>query len=291
MSFVRKLLFGEAPPAPDYAAAATAQGEANLDAAKLNAAMNRLNETNPYGSVKYSSTPNANTPGGLDYSRQISFSPEQQRLYDLETQGQIARGQIGNSMQGALASSVSQPFSLSQFKDLGDASSYAGGAEAVGKALYDRLTALRKPGMQRDEAGLDNRLRNQGLVPGTEAYNVAMEELRQSQGQELNDLAGRAVEAQGQEQSRLAGLDQSLQQSGIQKYILGRTQPLAEYNSFMTGAQPTLPQFQPYGMTNTQAAPVYNATNDQYKAQLGAYGTQGAQTQSLLNFAGNFFGG
>jgi hypothetical protein len=300
MSFISKLLFGEPPAPPDYAKAATAQGEANIEAAKLNAAMNRLNETTPYGNVKYTTTPNSKTPGGFDYSRAITLSPEQQQLYNLESGNQISSQQIAQGLQQGVANSVGQPFNLGQFGDptkLGDASTYAGGAKAVGDALYQREVALRQPQMERDVAGLDTQLKNQGLVPGSEAYDHSLQQLRQQQGQDLNDLAQRATLAQGQEQSRLGQLDLSLggfnnqtRGQSIQESLLARQQPLAEFNAFRTGNAPTLPQFQPYGMTNAQPAPTFAGAQAQYGAGLDRYNAGNQGLQSLLNFGSSIYG-
>lgn len=239
MSFISDLLFGSPPDPPDYAGAAKVQGDANIESAKLNAAMNRLNETNPYGSVKYTSTKNDATPGGFDYGRDITLSPEQQQLYNLESGNQITSQQIAQGLQGDLRKSVQNPFSLGKYgasarmggspnfqdiqdtpdvlgvngpeaRDLGTAATYGGGRDAVTKAMFDRAMALRKPQMEQDTAQLDNRLRQQGLMPGTEAYDNEANRLAQQQSQDTNDLSARAIEAGGAEQSRLAGLDMGL---------------------------------------------------------------------------------
>ena len=42
-----------APPPPDYAGAARATAEGNLDAARANIAANRVNQYTPYGSLEY----------------------------------------------------------------------------------------------------------------------------------------------------------------------------------------------------------------------------------------------
>lgn len=52
---------GSAPAAPDYAAAAKAQGVANLEAIRTGAALNRVNQTTPYGKVTYRQVPGATT--------------------------------------------------------------------------------------------------------------------------------------------------------------------------------------------------------------------------------------
>lgn len=309
------------PDAPDYAKLAQQQGDQNSYAAQLSAALNRLNETTPYGSVKYSSTANPNTPGGFDYSRDITLSPEQQQLYNLDSQNSIRSQQVAGGMQDRVAQSMQNPFALSNYgqagtvsgngpeaRDLGTAANYEGGRDAVSKALYDRELALLQPQMDRDLAAQDTQLRNQGLMPGTQAYDTALQQLRQQQGQNLNDLASRATLAGGAEQSRLAGLDLSLDQqrfaqgqtgfenilngtgfnnqvrdTNIQQGLLERQQPLAEFNAFRTGNQPTLPNFQPYAMSQVQPTNTYGAAKDQYGAAVNDYNLKSGQWQSLLN--------
>jgi hypothetical protein len=151
--------------------------------------------------------------------------------------------------------------------------------------------------MERDVSGLDTQLRNQGLMPGTEAYDHSLQQLRQQQGQDMNDLALRAVLAQGQEQSRLGQLDLGLggfnnqtRGQSIQEALLQRQQPLSEFNAFRTGNTPTLPQFQPYGMTNTQPAPTFAGTQAQYGAGLDQYNASTGGLQSLLNFGASIYG-
>ncbi len=61
------------------------------------------------------------------------------------------------------------------------------------------------------ESALDQKLRNQGLEPGTEAYDRQFRQLREQQ----NDAVMQSVLAGGQEQSRLFGLDLAAAQYGL----------------------------------------------------------------------------
>ena len=45
---------GSSPATPDYTGAAKATAQGNLDLARYQTAANRINQTNPYGSVNYS---------------------------------------------------------------------------------------------------------------------------------------------------------------------------------------------------------------------------------------------
>lgn len=289
-----KALAGSPPAAVNADALVTQQSAANLAAAQQQAQINRVDTTTPFGFQKFGQVADPSVPGGIRYTQDIGLSPEQQKLYNAQTSNQIASQGIANSMQGRVAASVANPLDLSNAGKLQGAMSgdaFSADKDKVTKALYDRLTSLRKPQMDKDTSALDVKLRNQGLMPGTEAYNNGMKSLLDSQGSELSNAADQAVLAGGAEQTRLqtdaranAGLNNNVQQATIQQNLLQRQQPLAEYNSFQTGAAPTLPAFQPFGLssvapTNTTAAAqtAYGTAADRYNAKI-------ANLQSLLNF-------
>ena len=73
-----------APPPPDYAAAAVAQGQANKDAAKFNAGANRVTQIAPQGTSTWTIRPGADldNPQPGDYIQTTQLSPEQQSIYD-----------------------------------------------------------------------------------------------------------------------------------------------------------------------------------------------------------------
>lgn len=88
-----------APAAPDYAAAATAQGAANKDTAQFNAGANRVNQITPQGSSTWTIRPGAdlNNPQPGDYIQTNAYSPELQKQFDQ-----------GNAITGALLDTSQQ---------------------------------------------------------------------------------------------------------------------------------------------------------------------------------------
>ncbi len=69
------------PPAPDYAAAATAQGQANLDAVRAQTAANRVNQYTPNGSLVYSQNP-TNTFDSKGYNAALAAYQQQLDQYN-----------------------------------------------------------------------------------------------------------------------------------------------------------------------------------------------------------------
>lgn len=72
------------------------------------------------------------------------------------------------------------------------------------KRYEDALMARINPQLDRDRAALETQLANQGLQPGSEAYNRAIDQA----SRQANDARFGAIMNAGQEQSRLVGLAQ-----------------------------------------------------------------------------------
>jgi len=147
----------EAPPAPDFLAAAkeTAAGNrANSLEALQN---NRITQNTPFGSITYTKDKNGN------WVQNLNYSSAQQGLLNRQNQisSQIA-AQLGTYLKrfgGSLT---------------GDA----------GKVGQDALMARYQPQINQDRQELQAQLANQGIMQGSEAYNNAM----RTQGQQENDL-------------------------------------------------------------------------------------------------------
>src|SRR3990167_8321180 len=75
------------PAAPDPAAAAAAQGAANIDTAIAQGIMNRVNQTSALGTSTYNKLGETDVGGHKvpNYEQIVSLSPEQQKLYDTQT--------------------------------------------------------------------------------------------------------------------------------------------------------------------------------------------------------------
>jgi len=287
-------LVGSPPTGPNAGAVIQQQSAANSAAAQEQAQLNRVDTTTPFGFQKFGSTPDASVPGGRRYTQEIGFSPEQQRLYNSETANQQASQDIAGGMQGRVAQSVANPLDLSgagAAEKALSADRFSADRDKVTTALFERLTRLRKPQMDRDRSALDVQLRNQGLMPGTEAYDNGMRTMLEAQNTDLSNMADQATLAGGAEQSRLQGdsranssLNNNVRSQNIQETLLQRQQPLSEFNSFRTGNTPTLPQFQPFGMGSVAPTNTAAAANTQYQSQADAYNARVARLQSLLNF-------
>lgn len=97
-----------APPAPDPYAVSAAQTTSNADTARLNANLNRVNTTTPWGSQTFT-----NTPGTDQWSQNITLSPDQQKLLDTNNQTSLGLGQAANGLLGQVQSAFAKPLDYS----------------------------------------------------------------------------------------------------------------------------------------------------------------------------------
>jgi hypothetical protein len=176
------------------------------------------------------------------YSQTTTLSPQQQQIYDQQVKNQLSLGKIAGdqtsrigsilgtpvSSKGipGLISSVGTPYLKDSYDNGGliqksvnlntnaptrfgntaneiqgsvGANDFSADRQRVEDALFSRL----EPRLERDRAALDTRLRNQGLSPGSEAYNRAMDQT----GRTATDARMQAILSGGQEQSRLFDMD------------------------------------------------------------------------------------
>ena len=223
------------PPAPDYAGAAQATAAGNLEAARANAAANRVNQYTPYGSIEYSRTPPSQIermpgpppasgkgggelppdwvdqfmsggskstpiPNGGDYqdggwNLTTRLSPTQQRQFDQNNQINEQLGGVAQQGLGYVQSALSSPL-----QGANALSTSAGDPQLlqqnVQNALYNNAKQYLDPQFAQSDTALESKLANQGITRGSEAFNSAM--LNQSNArQQAYESARNSATAQG----------------------------------------------------------------------------------------------
>lgn len=250
-----------------YFQAANAQALGNLAGAQQATQANRVNQSTPYANLNYVQGVDAN--GNPTWTAQQSLAqPLQQSL---------------TNIQGQLAQSTANPFDVSQYQA-------QTGQGYTGMEGWDKATALinqrLQPQINQSDERLQAQLANQGVVPGTEAYNRAM----MQQGQKTNDLLTQAQLAGSQVQNTMQGQSLAQQQANNaalqQNYsqnLAAKNLPLQQLGAFQQGTQANY--INPY----TQAAvagPDYmgalgSQTAQQIAAQNAALGQQTSNTAGL----------
>lgn len=186
------------------------------DAAELNLAKLANTQSGRLNSLLASPVDTANLPAWGDPSKinqpaykTFSNGPELQTSFQNAGNIQSSVGNVDN-VQTSLAGSgdvtdrVANAGTIQkQVAAVGDVTrSYGGDFSADRQRVEDALFARMNPQLAQDRAALEQRLANQGLQPGSEAYNRAIDEANRS----ASDARYGAILNAGQEQYRLAGL-------------------------------------------------------------------------------------
>lgn len=248
------------PPAPDYTGAANATAAGNVEAARYATKANRVNQYTPYGSQTYQSGVNGDPD---QWRSDINLTPTGQKLLDYQNASSLGLGEQTTQALGRVNDSLSKPFDYGSVQDVQD-QSY--------KAQTDRLD----PQWQQRQQSTETQLVNQGLRPGTEAYDNAMRDFNQGR----NDAYGQA------RQNAINTAPQTYQMATSL-----RNQPLNELNALRTGSQVTNPTFSNAPQQGQTAGPdLLGAANSQYGAAMGANNAQSASASNfnngLMNLAG-----
>jgi len=243
----------DAPTPPDPKQTAAASTATNVGTAIANSNLQNVNQVGPNGSLTYNQTgtykwtdPNNGQSYDIpQYTATTTLSPEQQKLQDLSNQTKANLGQIGLDSSTRIGSILNTPFQAN-------------------KAIEDKIDALGAarldPQFARDESALDTKLANQGLQPGSAAWNAAKTQFQQGKNDAYNQLY-------------LGGNQQAFTQS-----LAERNQPINEVTALMSGSQvsnPTFQNIQEPTIPTTDTAGIINANfnqqNQQYQQQMQQY--------------------
>lgn len=277
------------PKAPDPAVAAAAQGAANVDAAVASGLMNMVNQSGPYGSLQYTQTGSQTVGEGKDartvptYSATTTLSPAEQRQLDLNNQISEQALTFGQKQLGQVEGALQNPLSFDGLPNINRDTS--ADRQRVEDTVYRRMTGRLDDRFGRDQAAIENKLANQGIARGSEAFTSAMKDFDYGKNDAYQGAADQAILAGGQEQNRLFGLDMQGRQQGIQERSLQRSQPvneLAQLLGFGGGVQ--TPQFSNAGTgANIQPVDYIGLMNNQYNAQMNNYNSRVGQQNAAMN--------
>lgn len=267
----------KAPAAPDYAAAAVAQGAANLDSARATSKLSNPEWDNAEGSrrIQYG------IDGDPDRVRIIDqMSPAAAQQYGIQ-QG-INTNLLNTAASGLnrVSQQMATPFDMSRIPSV-DARNEAT-RQAVAQALMGRL----QPQFDRDENAMRTRMANQGITQGSEAWRGEMDRLTQAK----NDAMLQAQMQAGSEASRMFGDQSAARQQSIQEQAYLRNLPLSEINALRTGSTPNMPQFQGFSGSQVQAAPLLQGAQLGEQASIDRYNAKMASRNALLQTAGQLGG-
>lgn len=319
---------GSAPSYPDPNVVAQATTNTNENTAAYNKALNLNNYSNPFGSQQTTQTGTDPTTGAPIYNTSISANPQlQSALGSLLGQTGNSGAINSNALNGLMglgqtlgnASAWSQGIG-SQFQGLNSAvnglqgqlsQGQAQSAQLAGQdAAYKSQTQYLDPQFSQQGESLSASLANQGLAPGSEAYNNAMTNFNNTKQQAYSNAQNQAIMTGSQLgaqnlQNQISGINTQAGLYGLQGNMLGGALNSLNASNAAVGQQAGLYGQQvgigqaPYSNLQTIAGmiPGYSGTsqsaanpadiaglyNNQYQSQLAGYNAGQSSSNSMMS--------
>ena len=228
----------------------------NLAGAQAATAANRVNQYTPYGNLEYRQT-GVDAQGNPIWSATQSMSPELQDIYGSLTKS--AQGTYSQGFNPNLPSVGINP------------------GESYEQAIMRRL----QPTQERQSKQLDVQLANQGIMPGSEAYNTAKTQLSQAQNDQLTSAVV------GGFSTGLAANQQQFAQDAA-KYQM----PLNQLNAFRSASSPNyVAPYNQGAIAGPDYLTAYNQSQqNQIAANAAAQSGQNAVTGGLFDIGSSLLG-
>jgi len=323
---------GSAPAAPDYTGAAQAQAAASRELTDVQNWANRPTQNTPWGSTSWSAQAGTDPASGrpiTEWTQNTTLNPQLQDALNDQLSIQSGRNDLAQNFMGRVANEFGNSFdwnNLPQMQSAGGPGRLQGGFNfgsqipQIDSGFRDQVAGQLMQKMQPvhdyQTRGMETKLANQGLRPGSEAYDRAMGQLGQQQAAERYN----ALDASGNEAQRLFGMQMQtaqqgynqnlgaaqfgnqaaaqqqglnqqaaqfqnqLRQQAIAEQAQRRGMSLNEMNALLSGQQVAMPQMPSFNQAQRSETPnLLGATQMGYDAQLGSYNAQQAGFNNLLN--------
>jgi hypothetical protein len=241
----------QAPAAPDPVKTAQAQADSNVKTSTTQQQLNMVDQTNPYGTQSY--TQNGTWADGTPrFSMSTTLSEPEQRNQNQQWEFDNLTNQLGINQTKKLTGLLDTPFKL-------DNAATEGRLMELGRKRLDPILAERN-------AALESKLYNQGVMPGTEAYDRAMRANTEGENDAYNSLL-------------LSGRAQANQELTAE-----RNQPINEITALMSGGQVSQPNFQSTPTTQVAGTDIAGLTMDAYKyGPLAQYQAKNANRNAMMS--------
>lgn len=335
---------GSAPPPPDYTGAAQAQSAASKEIATQQNYANRPSQTTPWGGSTWttgSATDPSTGQAVTTWQQNQTLNPNIQNALDSQIAMQEGRSNLANSTMSRVQNDVSQPWNFSQFNprqgfDVSssnldtsaptqttqntDPNMFSADRRRIEDAMINRL----RPEQELQTDRLETQLSNQGLTPGSAAYNDAKQRLLDQHSRDnYNAIAAGGQEQQRMQQAMLAQQQQAFNQDVNSQQIGNQAQgaqlnqditasnfantlraqqiaeeaqrrgmSLNEMNALISGQQVQTPQMPQYmgGSTAAQAPNLLGAANATGQYNMNAWQQEQAANAGLWGGIGQLAG-
>lgn len=246
----------QTPSSPDYTALANQQQQQQQQLLNQQTQANRYNQVTPYGNMTWTQDANGN------WTQTQTLSPGQQKILDQQTalSGDLYDSQ--KNMLNQVNSQYSQPFSG------GDPAA----RDQTIASQYNAMTSRLNPQWDQRQKSFTQQMANQGLTPGTEAYDNAFRDLSYAQNDAYQQAQNQALQLGNQE-------FQNSYSRNLETYKL----PMNMLNALRTGSQVQNPTYtnQNTSANAAQPANLTQAAQNQYNANLNTTNANNAYNNNL----------
>lgn len=254
------------PDPPDPEKTIAAQSEANKEAVQASITASQTDQFNPFGSMTYHKTGEVDQYGNPRYEVRTNLNPQQQALLDAMVGNQTSISAHASDLVNNTFGRYGQDFDPN-----------AGGVDSIVNQRMAHQVGYLNPFFEQNTNALDAQLRNQGLEPGTKAYDNALRTLRDNQQQSVQ------------------GFLAQIQPQAYQQAVADYNRPMETFANLSRMSSPAgfTPTNTPTFQSNTTDA--IGAYNNAFNAQMQAYNAQASQQNALLGglfgMAGTMMGG
>lgn len=193
------------PPPSDYTGAAQRTSDANQQAVNQQTAANRPNQSNPFSTRTWSQGPDGQWTDQTTLSGPLSG--------------------LNNSLQQQASQAMGTPFSLSGLPELTDG---AAAREQAINAAYGSATSRLDPAFQQQEEQIRTRLQQQGLAPGSEAYERELSSFGRTRNDAYNQALSSAIGQGTSAGQALFGQSLATRQNALAEALRQRGQAFGE---------------------------------------------------------------
>lgn len=225
--------------------------------------MNMVDQVGPDGTLTYTKTGDqaftdsltGNTYYVPKYTQTTTLSEAGQRLQGLNDQTEYNLATIGRDQSAKVGGILGTNVDLSN--------------DATEKRLMELGSKRLDPRFAQEENALRARLINQGVRPGSAAFDAEMNNFSQGKNDAYNQLL---LQGRGQ---------------AVQEALTERNQPLNEISALMNGSQVSMPNFINTPQTQLAGTDYQGAVYNSYQGQMDAYKQKVASNNAMM---GGLFG-
>ncbi|MEQ1580902.1 MAG: hypothetical protein ABL964_09945 [Steroidobacteraceae bacterium] len=273
------------PKVPDPYQVAGAQTQVNQQTAAYNNAQSHGNTTTPLGSQTYTSRIDPVT-GATVYDSNVSLTPQQQQLLDLQNQQDLSLGNTASGLLTGINDTYSSPMDFSSLPDLYGANDLLGARQQAQDSLYQKQTSYLDPQYEARAKALESQLANQGIALGSEAWKNAQDDYSRDRAFNYDQARTSAINGGLNEVTGLSNISAKNRAQMLSEALTKRNQPLNEFNALRDTTKVNMPSFDAASggaSSNTNPANISGSVYDAYNATAG---NAAANQQALMGLLG-----